>query len=174
MTYILIGILIIGGIAFLCANQKNLETKQKAEFKAEEKTDSLTEKIFFANDSLTLSEKLNKTKELYPFEKWREAFFEYEMEQYTEENCNAAKTIFDNLIDKLIALGENGNETEKIALFEIAVLSLNELENKNEGLIETGEREDLCELIDQITIACGLNPRNYADGEGLADLWREW
>jgi len=54
------------------------------------------------------------------------------------------------------------------------VLSLNELDDKIDGLIETGEREDLCELIDQITIAAGLNPENYADGEGLADEWREW
>ena len=174
MTYILIVILIIGGIAFLYANQKNKGTKQKSQFKAEQKADSMPEKKFFASDSLSFSEKLNKTKELYPFKKWREAFFDYEMEQYTEENCNAAKAIFDNLIDKLIDLGENGNEKEKIALFEKAVLSLNELENKVEGLIETGEREDLCELIDQITIASGLKPNDYADGEGLADLWREW
>jgi len=42
------------------------------------------------------------------------------------------------------------------------------------GIIETGEREDLCELIDKITIAAGLNPEDYAQGDGLADLWREW
>jgi hypothetical protein len=41
-------------------------------------------------------------------------------------------------------------------------------------LIETGEREDLCELIDQITIAAGMDPKNYGDGEGIADEWRNW
>ena len=86
MTYILIGILIIGGITFLYANQKNKRTNQKSEFKAEQKTDSMPEKKFFASDSLSFSEKLNKTKELYPFKRWRESFFEYGMEQYTEEN----------------------------------------------------------------------------------------
>lgn len=44
---------------------------------------------------MTYSEKLLKAKDLYPFESWREKFFEDEMEQYTEENCNTAKAIFD-------------------------------------------------------------------------------
>ena len=96
------------------------------------------------------------------------------MEQYTQENCDAAKSIFDNLISGLKSIGENAPEKEKIKLFQTTVLSLNELDDRIDGLIETGEREDLCELIDQITIAAGLNPENYADGEGLADEWREW
>ncbi|HYK44861.1 MAG TPA: hypothetical protein VEV83_06825 [Parafilimonas sp.] len=42
-----------------------------------------------------------------------------------------------------------------------------------EGLIQTGEREHLCALIDQITIAAGMDPKNYGDGEGIADEWRD-
>lgn len=74
----------------------------------------------------------------------------------------------------MIASGETGDKTEKEKYFEDAITSLNELNEEDDSLIETGEREDLCELIDQITIAAGLNPENYADGEGIADLWREW
>lgn len=37
MTYILIGILIIGGIVFLYTNQKNNGINQKTEIKAEQK-----------------------------------------------------------------------------------------------------------------------------------------
>ena len=96
------------------------------------------------------------------------------MIEYTEENCNAAKHIFDNLIDDLVKLGKNSKEKDKITLFKKAVISLNQLERKVNGLIETGEREDLCELINQITIASGLNPHDYANGEGLASLWRDW
>ncbi|WP_405299696.1 hypothetical protein [Kordia sp.] len=138
------------------------------------KQETIVEEPTVNTDDLTFSEKLNQTKKGYPFKAWREAFFEYKMEQYSEENCNAAKAIFDNLIVKLIELGEHGNEKDKIALFEKAVNSLNSLDNTVGSLIETGEREDLCELIDQITIASGLDPQNYADGEGLSDLWREW
>jgi hypothetical protein len=130
---------------------------------------------------MTYSEQLESTKEYYPFSKWKALFFpdpEDEgsegQEQYTEENCDAAKMIFDNLIQGLITIGEHAPENEKVALFKIAVESLNDLEEKVEGLIETGEREDLCDLIDQVTIAAGLNPGDYADGEGIADEWRSW
>lgn len=174
MTFILFGIVTLGAAAYLYSkytqkrklSQLNLETKQ-VHLQAEEKK-------FFASDSLSFSEKLNTTKELYPFANWRESFFEYEMEQYTEENCNAAETIFDKLIEDLLELERDGSEKEKVSLFENAILALNKLDARVDGLIETGEREDLCELIDQITLASGLKPSDYADGEGIADLWREW
>lgn len=174
MTYLIIGALIIGGIVYLFVNSKNANKNSQLENKKPEEIKPKTNFENYQNDSLTYSERLIKTKEFYPFAKWRENFFEYEMEQYTEENCNEAKRIFDNLISKLITLGENGNRTEKEKCFEIAINSLNKLNEKDEGIIETGEREDLCELIDQITLASGLNPKDYAEGEGIADLWREW
>ncbi|MGV8992983.1 MAG: hypothetical protein ACOH1O_02690 [Flavobacterium sp.] len=175
MTYLIIGILIIGGIALLFANakKKNEDTLKKMS-NTNKKYQFEKDIANIQNDSLTYSEKLNKTKELYPFEKWRTNFLEYQMEQFTEENCKEAKNIFDSLISKLLKIGENGNRTEKEKYFEIAVNSLNKLNEKEEGIIETGEREDLCELIDQITLASGLNPKNYAQGEGIADLYREW
>jgi hypothetical protein len=122
---------------------------------------------------MTYKEKLLETKATYPFDRWRKAF-DHGLEQYTPENCDRTKEVFDILIEQLINIGENGTVEEKIRFFETAVLTLNDLEDEINGLIETGEREDLCELINQITVACGLNPENYADGEGIADLWREW
>ena len=174
MTYLIIGALIIGGIVYMYANSKKANKNSQLENSLPEEIKPNSNFENSENDSLTYSEKLNKTKELYPFAKWRENFFEYEMEQYTEENCNEAKSIFDNLISKLQTIGENGNISEKEKCFEIAIKSLNKLNEKDEGIIETGEREDLCELIDQISLASGLNPKNYAEGEGIADLWREW
>jgi hypothetical protein len=121
------------------------------------------------------AEKLNATKEKYPFAKWRRSFAEYGLEQYTEENCNDAKAIFDTLIADLVALGEQASEEQKVALFQTAIEDLNALnEEVGEDLIETGEREELCELTDTIGRACGLNPQKYGDGEGLASEWREW
>lgn len=170
MVYLIIGVLIIGGTVYFFANLKKTKNNFELENNLTKNTQPETELQYSLNDSLTYSEKLNKTKELYPFAKWRENFFEYGMEQYTEENCNKAKGIFDQLIFKLITLGENGNKNDKEKCFEIGIKSLNKLNEKDEGIIETGEREDLCELIDQITLASGLNPKDYAEGEGIADL----
>ena len=126
-------------------------------------------------------QQLEDTKTTYPFNKWRQMFFPDPddeesggMEQYTQENCDSARDIFDNLISGLISIGQSAPENEKVELFKKAVEALNVLNNNEEGLIETGEREDLCELIDQITIAAGLNPSDYSDGEGISDQWRDW
>jgi hypothetical protein len=116
------------------------------------------------------AEKLNATKETYPFAKWCTAF-DYELEQYTAENVGAVQAIFDMLISDLIILGEHAPQEQKIASFQKAIEATNELE---EDLIETGEREDLCELTNRITVACGLDPAAYGGGEGLASEWREW
>jgi hypothetical protein len=129
---------------------------------------------------MTYREALEATKSSYPFDNWRELFKPVPeedfdgMEQYSPENCDKAQNIIDNLITGLLSLGENAGEQEKLNLFEKALLELNALDNEIEGLIETGEREDLCELIDRITTAAGLDPEDYADGGGIADLWREW
>jgi len=117
--------------------------------------------------------KLLSAKQHYPFKQWR-ANFNEGLTQYTEENCNRIQRVFDDLIDSLIAAGETAAEEQKVQLFKNAILKTNGLNDEIEGLIETGEREDLCDLTDQITIACGLNPGKYGEGEGLASEWREW
>jgi hypothetical protein len=117
--------------------------------------------------------KLLAVKSFYPFDRWRESYQEG-LTQYTKQNCDKTKRIFDDLISSLIDLGENGSEEQKKALFKTAIIKTNKLDNEIEGLIETGEREDLCELTDKITIACGLEPDKYGGGEGLASEWREW
>lgn len=49
---------------------------------------------------------------------------------------------------------------KKIKQFKTAILNTNKMNDEIDDLIETGEREDLCELTDKITIACGLDPKN--------------
>lgn len=127
---------------------------------------------------MTYADALQATKSFYPFDHWRELFFPDEegdsMEQYSPENCDAAQSILDSLIKNLILIGESANKKEKETLFEEAILSLNNLNDKISGLIETGEREDLCELFDQISITAGLIPADYGRGEGIATEWRNW
>lgn len=118
-------------------------------------------------------DKIIATKESYPFQHWREGY-DQGLTQYTKENCGRIKNVFDNLITSLIDIGEKAREEEKRMLFKTAILETNHLNNEIDGLIETGEREDLCDLTDSISIACGLDPAKYGDGEGLASEWREW
>ena len=134
--------------------------------------DSIT-KPGSTGSNMMYAEKLNAAKASYPFKKWRGAF-NHGLTQYTQDNCAKAQKIFDDLIDALIAKGENATEGDKVKLFEIAIKRTNALNDKIPGLIETGEREDLCELTNVITIACALQPEKYGYGEGLASEWRNW
>jgi hypothetical protein len=79
-------------------------------------------------------------------------------------------TSWDRLIDALMALG--GASPKKRAISSAVrqcVEKLNELDERYDGFIETGERKALCAEIDEIVYAAGL--RNC---DGMADKWREW
>ena len=106
----------------------------------------------------------------YPFKRWQQGG----MEQYTEEACAAFAAVFDRLIHGLVRAGESASEQSKLDLLHQAVDELNALNEQDDSLIETGEREDLCELVNRVTVACGLDPAKYGDGEGPASEWREW
>ncbi|HEY9006670.1 hypothetical protein [Ohtaekwangia sp.] len=123
---------------------------------------------------MTYSEKLENAKILYPFDRWLEAY-DQGLDQYSDENCDRAKIILDNLIDKLISLEETASINDKLGLFREAVEHLNFLNDEIDGsLIETGEREDLCTLFNEIATAAGLNPTEYGGGEGIASEWCDW
>jgi hypothetical protein len=106
----------------------------------------------------------------YPFARWQKSG----LEQYTPEACAAFTAIFDRLVKGLVRAGEDATEQSKLELLHQAVNDLNALNQKDENLIETGEREELCALVNLVTVACGLDPRKYGDGEGPASEWREW
>jgi hypothetical protein len=119
----------------------------------------------------TYSQRLNLARRHYPFAKWGKSG----LEQYTPDNCEAAEGILDDLILDLEDLGEEAPEPKKLKKFEKAVVALNELNDQTEGaLIETGEREELCELFNQVAIQAGIDPTKYGDGEGPASEWRDW
>jgi len=118
--------------------------------------------------------KLEHCKSYYPFINWRRKNTEYGMSQYTEENCESIELIFDELIADLKTLPLEASAEDKVLLFKYAVMTTNTLNTRIDDLIETSEREDLCELFDHITIAAGLVPNEFAGGEGIATEWREW
>lgn len=112
------------------------------------------------------AENLLATKQHYPFDQMRQ----YWTDPDERADCDALQAAFDKLITQLIKLGPDASEAKKVKCFERAI----EKTNEHEGVVETGEREDLCGLTNHITVACGLNPDDYGDGEGLASEWREW
>lgn len=85
----------------------------------------------------------------YPFSRWAESG----LDQYTEKACASFVKIFDHLIDDLATHGDQASEAIKLAAFQKAVEALNKLNEKDDSLIETGEREDLCELCNRIAVA---------------------
>ena len=118
--------------------------------------------------------RLLEVKENYPFDKWQN-FKNNGLEQYTKENCEAAKHILDTLLSELVVMGEDALEEYKLQKFQVAVESLNSLNGETDGaLIETEEREELCELFNMIAAKAGITPSNYGDGEGPASEWRDW
>jgi hypothetical protein len=113
------------------------------------------------------ADQLNATRQKYPFEKMRR-YWQQEPDGAAE--CTALEGIFDQLIANLIALGAAAPEAQKLALFQTAI----EATNEHDGVIETDEREDLCDLTWRIAEAAGLNPADYGNGEGPASEWRNW
>lgn len=94
------------------------------------------------------------------------------LEQYSKKNCKKAETIILDLIDQLEKVAENDFD-RKEELIKQGVLNLNNLNDSLDGsFIETGEREELCDLFDNIADAVGLNVQDYQDG--IASKWREW
>ena len=125
-------------------------------------------------NDISFTAKLAVTRQHYPFSIWEDSF-QGGLIQYTQENCDKARGICDRLVVGLISLGSNGTESEKLSLFKVAVTAFNELNQELDcSFIETQEREELCDWLNIVCDAAGLNPEEYGDGEGPATEWRDW
>ena len=82
-------------------------------------------------------------------------------------NCKAIEMVFDELIADLKVLPNEATVEDKVYLFKYSVLANNTMDARIDDLIETGEREDLCELMDQISITIRLELEEFAMEKGL-------
>ncbi|MCB9641878.1 MAG: hypothetical protein H6728_02265 [Myxococcales bacterium] len=119
-----------------------------------------------------LKEKLEKIQ--LPFKSWATFGAKVGWERHSKENCQKAEAIFQELFAELVQIGLKASEAEKLEAMKSAVMALNTLDEEIQGFIETSEREQLVGVFYNITKEIGLNPANYADGEGPASLWRSW
>ncbi len=93
---------------------------------------------------------------------------EYEV-GYTQKDINKCGEILDSFIDDLIKSKQN----EKLIMKSVkeVILKLNKLNEKCEyELIETDQREYICEFIENASIIAGL-PKSEND---ITEKWREW
>lgn len=77
--------------------------------------------------------------------------------------------ILDAFVARVGAAG--GNAEHIMAAVRDTVLSLNDLSEEADSLIETDQREDLCEFIGLAARACGLE---VVAGADITEAWREW
>ncbi len=90
---------------------------------------------------------------------------------YTEEHVKRCGEIIGAFLDKLENVSaQNKNESIKDAV-KTAVLELNQLNDDSEGnMIETDQREQLCEIIISAANSAGL----VSDAYDITEEWREW
>jgi phosphomannomutase len=81
----------------------------------------------------------------------------------------------------IAACGTGADDYPKVmAAIEALVITLNEINDDFDGaVIETGEREEFCEFIDQVVLAHGIDigalaAANDCDPAELTDQWRDW
>ncbi len=91
-------------------------------------------------------------------------------EDYTQEDIDACRTLLEAYLQELDALKKPTDE-DIMSCVEKVVLALNDLNEKTDYvLIETGEREAICEIIQEAAIACGLGDIP----DDVTEEWREW
>ena len=135
---------------------------------------------------MTYSEKLISIKETYPFDKWRidvyphgddESQFtpeQYECGTILREICDKIEKRIDLFIAVLIEIGEYADKTVKERVVKMTIVIINQINNAYQySLLDTNEREDLCELFDRICESAGLNLKDYPN-EDITEQWRDW
>jgi hypothetical protein len=103
------------------------------------------------------------------FQFYQEGGF-YEEMGYKKKDCALIDTIIFNLIEKL-ENNKDATEKQKLTYFKSYVLAINKVDDKLQ-FIETGEREYLCDTLDDIATAAGIDVAAYDDD--IAGKWRTW
>lgn len=87
---------------------------------------------------------------------------------YTEDDVDRCRSI---LVTHAETIEKAADQTSALAAVEATVLSLNLLNEQAGGsLIETDQREDICEFI----ITAGAQRGFNAPSEDITEPWREW
>ncbi len=100
----------------------------------------------------------------------REFKAEAEIDDFTDEDIEQCSVLLDSYLEALAAMDSPTDEAimEQV---EKLILALNDLNEQTDyAMIETGEREAICALVQESAIAFGL--QEY--GDDITEDWREW
>ena len=89
--------------------------------------------------------------------------------EYSESDIGKCASILDAFLAK-VRSADHGNDEMVMGAVKKTVLALNDLnESCGDSLIETDQREQICELIIQAAAIAGVG-----EGEDITEQWREW
>lgn len=88
---------------------------------------------------------------------------------YAPDDIERCAAILDAYLARLDS--SEGDAERIMSAVRDTVLSLNELSEMVESLIETGQREDICEFMQLAATESGLD---VDGGEDITETWREW
>lgn len=90
---------------------------------------------------------------------------------YGDGDIDECEGIIDRFLERMATAAERGDDAGAVGAVKDTVLALNALNARcGHSLIETDQREGLCELILGAAAVAGLG----GDGEDLTEEWREW
>lgn len=90
---------------------------------------------------------------------------------YTRQDVDKCAAILQDYLSTVLRPSAHGDAEQIMAAVKAVVIALNDLnEDCDHGLIETDQREQLCELIINAAGQAGLE----ASGEDITEEWREW
>lgn len=91
---------------------------------------------------------------------------------YTQAEIDECGRILDDLLSSLEEVKGAGHDEAILKVVHATIERLNELNERSDcALIETEQREDLCELINTSARQAGLKA---APAEDITEEWREW
>ncbi|PSL41591.1 hypothetical protein B0H99_102275 [Planomicrobium soli] len=103
-----------------------------------------------------------------PTVEWKQRMDE-EDEIFTDENISATNDVLDSYINQLKGLGDASTKEAILGCVKEVVLRLNELNDDYDYFIETMEREELVEFIEE-----GAKIVGFTSEEDITEEWREW
>lgn len=90
---------------------------------------------------------------------------------YSQQDVDKCAAILQDYLVTVLRPSAHGDAEQIMAAVKAVVIALNDLnEDCDHGLIETDQREQLCELIINAAGQAGLE----ASGEDITEEWRDW
>lgn len=111
---------------------------------------------------------IEELKSEFPTKLWRQRMTEFD-DQFDEECLNNSERILNEFIDALSIA--RGDQKAIVDAVRYAVVRFNDINDLHDYFIETMEREELYEFIQNAAKVAGLHIDDQMD---ITEEWREW